>query len=124
MKFLKSNFFLFCFLFFCLSLKGEVSKSNACINASKKHCSVIPSPVPSNESTEIVEIEGILSSCLRVTERTMVCFQNYENISFFFLSSFRTYMLFSTACYRWYIKKQINEVNCCPLYICYHRLLI
>ena len=124
MKFIKSNFFLFCFFFFCLSVKGDISKSNTRISTTNNFCSVVSSTAPVNESAEFTEMEGVLSSCLRLSERSVVSFQTYENTLFFSLSPVHSKALFSKACYSWYRKRQFKQFKSCPLYICHHRLLI
>ena len=97
---------------------------NACNNVSQKEHSIITPTIPTDEATKFGKIEGILSACSRLTERTWFNFQNPGNGHSFFTYLFFPNALGSKTGDRWFIKNRLNRVSSCPLYVCYRNLSI
>lgn len=79
----------------------------------------------SNDNHNIITIEGILQTSIKVNESNSPTFQNFNNskkssISNSFLQSF----LFSKLYYAYYCSCRANSFSISHFYIAYHRLVI
>ncbi len=77
------------------------------------------------DSQNIVGIEGLLQTSIKVNESNAPTFQSFKNSkkSFNLNSSLKSF-LFSKSYYACYCSDRINRINVSPFYIAYHRLLI
>ncbi len=124
MKFIKNNFFFFCFLFIFFSINAETKPGKSTVAYCQQTGNVIAAPEQHREEKELEQFGCNVQFCFRLTEISSFCFQAVKNIHPLLFASSNTRALFSKEWYAAYGANRLNRLSSLPLFMRYRRLLI